>query len=83
MGRLIAPLAELGRLRRGLGDTATDLMFVLNGHGTFQVLVIQAGWSVPKFKAWLYSTLVEQLLDPSSADPSATEGLSFEHSVDR
>lgn len=84
MGRLIARLADLSGLRRGLDfETATDLMFVLNGHGTFHGLVIQADWAVPKFKAWLYSTLVEQLLDPSFSDPSATEGLSFEDSVDR
>ena len=41
-----------------------SVMFVLNGHGTFHVLVIDANWNLPTFKAWLYSTLVPQLLAP-------------------
>lgn len=43
----------------------------------------QACWSLHAFKAWLYSTLVDQLLDRSSSDPSATKGLSLGKMVDR
>lgn len=84
MGRLIGRIAELGRLREGLDvETATDVMFVLNGHETFQGLVIDAAWDLPVFKAWLYSTLVGQLLAPGHLDPSDTEDLSFAELADR
>jgi TetR/AcrR family transcriptional regulator, regulator of autoinduction and epiphytic fitness len=84
MGRLIARIAELGGLREGFEvQAATDIMFVLNGHGTFQGLVIEAAWGLPTFKAWLYSTLVQQLLAPGHPDPSATENLTFAELVDR
>jgi TetR/AcrR family transcriptional regulator of autoinduction and epiphytic fitness len=84
MGRLVARIAELGGLRTELNvDRATDIVFVLNGHGTFQGLVIDANWSLPTYKAWLYSTLVSQLLTPGQPDPSATQDLSFADLVDR
>ena len=78
MERLVSRLAELDGLRRGLEvDSATDIMFVVNGHGTFQGLVIEADWAVQSFKAWLYSTLVHQLLAPGLRDPFATKDLGF------
>ncbi len=84
MARLVMRIAELGGLRRGLEvENATDIIFVVNGHATFQGLVIEAEWTLPTFKAWLYSTLVEQLLAPSPPDPSATKDLSFDKLVDR
>lgn len=73
MARQVARIGELDGLRTGLdADRATDIMFVLNGHSTFQNLVIEAGWTLPTFKAWLYSTLAQQLLTPGDPDPSAT-----------
>jgi len=84
MARLVARIGELDGLRTGLdADRATDIMFVLNGHSTFQSLVIEAGWALPTFKAWLYSTLVQQLLTPGDPDPSATVDLSFAREVNR
>jgi TetR/AcrR family transcriptional regulator, regulator of autoinduction and epiphytic fitness len=84
MRRLITRIAEIGGLREGHEvETATDVMFVLNAHGTFQGLVIEANWDLPTFKAWLYSTLVEQLLVPGHMDPSTTDDLSFAELVDR
>jgi AcrR family transcriptional regulator len=84
MARLVARIGELDGLRTGLdADRATDIMFLLNGHSTFRVLVIEAGWTLPTFKAWLYSTLVQQLLAPGDPDPSPTEDLSFAREVDR
>ena len=63
MGRLVGRLAELGALRSGLGQQrATDLLFVLDSHETFLGLTRHAGWSVPSYKAWLFATLVQQLL---------------------
>lgn len=84
MGRLVARIAELDGLRKRLDvETATDIMFVLNGHGTFQGLVTEADWALPTFKAWLYSALGEQLLAPGHPDPSATKGLTFDERADR
>ncbi|CAN5233486.1 TetR/AcrR family transcriptional regulator [soil metagenome] len=85
MGRLVARIAELDGLGKGLDvETATDIMFVLNGHGTFQGLMIEADWTLPTYKAWLYSTLGEQLLAPGHPDPSAaTQDLTFDDLVDR
>lgn len=79
MERLVARIARLGELRPGLTvGTASDILFVLNGHGTFQGLVSEAAWPLVEFKAWLYATLVDQLLAPGDPDPSATTGLSFD-----
>jgi AcrR family transcriptional regulator len=78
MGQLVGRFVELGALRPGLKvETATDILFLLNGHGTFQGLVVDAGWTTLAFKAWLYATLVDQLLGPGRVDPSATGGLAF------
>jgi hypothetical protein len=84
MARLVARIRELDGLRTGLdADRATDIMFVLNGHSTFRILVIEAGWTLPNFKAWLYSTLVQQLVASGDPDPSPAEDLSFAREVDR
>ena len=78
MERLVMRIAELDGLRQGLKvEAAIDIVFVLNGHATFQGLVIERAWGLPTFKAWLYSTLVEQLLAPGLPDPPATKDLSF------
>jgi TetR/AcrR family transcriptional regulator of autoinduction and epiphytic fitness len=80
MGRLIARLAELGALRAGLGQArATDLLFVLDSHETFLGLTRQAGWSITEYKAWLFTTLSQQLLEPATADGEATKGLSYDN----
>lgn len=79
MARLVARLADLGTLRADLDETrATDLMFVLDSHETFHGLTRGAGWSLPGYKAWLFSTLRQQLLVPGDNDPDATEGLSYD-----
>jgi TetR/AcrR family transcriptional regulator, regulator of autoinduction and epiphytic fitness len=77
MGRLVGRLAELGSLRPGLDQQrATDLLFVLDSHETFLGLTRQAGWSVPSYKAWLFTTLAQQLLGVEP-ERSAVEGLTF------
>jgi TetR/AcrR family transcriptional regulator of autoinduction and epiphytic fitness len=76
--RLVGRISELDGLRARLDvERATDIMFVLNGHATFQGLVIEADWNLPTYKAWLYSTLVEQLLSPGHVDALATKNLTF------
>lgn len=77
-GRMVARIDALGALRQGLGaDRATDLVVVLFGHDVFRGLVIEAGWSVADYKAWLFSTLVHQLLQRPRLAPSAVADLSF------
>lgn len=79
MGRIVAKLEESGSLRSNLSvERATDLVYTLAGHETFQSLVLDAGWSVTEFKLWLFETLVSQLLGQVPIDPDAVAGLSFE-----
>jgi TetR/AcrR family transcriptional regulator of autoinduction and epiphytic fitness len=78
--RMIARLAELGVLRHGLDpDRATDLVVVLFGHDVFTSLVTQARWSVPEYKAWLVTTLAQQLLKRARLTPTAYADLSYSH----
>ena len=75
---LVARLAELGALRRGLDpDRATDLIVVLFGHDVFRSLVSEAGWEVVAYKAWLFTTLVQQLLQQRRLAPTAFSDLSY------
>jgi hypothetical protein len=77
-GRMVARIDELGALRHGLDrHRATDLTVVLFGHDVFRSLVTEAGWSVPEYKAWLFTTLVQQLLQRPRLAPSAFSDLSF------
>ena len=77
-GRMVAWLDELGALRDGLDlDRATDLVVVLFGHDVFRSLVVEAGWSVPAYKAWLFPALVQQLLRRPRLAPTAFADLSF------
>lgn len=77
-GRMVARVDELGALRQGLDtDRATDLVVVLFGHDVFRGLVIEAGWSVPDYKAWIFSTLVHQLMQRPRLTPTAFADLSY------
>lgn len=40
------------------------------------------GWSLPAYKAWLFTALVQQLLGLPQPDPEALRGLSFASLVD-
>lgn len=76
--RMVARLAELGALRHGLDpDRATDLVVALFGHDVFRSLVSEAGWSVPDYKAWLFTALVQQLLERHRLAPTAFADLSY------
>jgi TetR/AcrR family transcriptional regulator, regulator of autoinduction and epiphytic fitness len=77
-GRMVARLAGLGALRHGLDpDRATDIVVTLFGHDVFGSLVTEAGWSVPEYKAWLFTTLVQQLLQRPRLAPTAFSDLSY------
>jgi TetR/AcrR family transcriptional regulator, regulator of autoinduction and epiphytic fitness len=75
---MVARIAELGGLRPGLDvERGTDVVVVLFGHEVYRGLVQDAGWTVPSYKAWLFATLVQQLLGRHQADTGALRGLSF------
>lgn len=75
--RVVARLADLGALRDGLDpERATDLMVVLFGHDVFRELA-EAGWAVPAYKAWLFTTLVQQLTAADQLEPAAFLDLRF------
>ena len=76
--RMVARLAELGALRQGLPpERATDRVVVLFGHDVFTGVVTQAGWSVPEYKAWLLTTLAQQLLQRPRLTPTAYADLTY------
>jgi TetR/AcrR family transcriptional regulator, regulator of autoinduction and epiphytic fitness len=76
--RMVARLAELGALRQGLHpERATDRVVVLFGHDVFTGMVTQAGWSVPEYKAWLLTTLAQQLLQRPKLTKAAYADLTY------
>lgn len=79
MRQLVGHLAQIEGLRDGLDvEMATDIVFSLNSHPVFQSLVVEAGWDLPRFKGWLYTTLCAQILASDVSDPSATVGFEFD-----
>ena len=76
--QVVGRLHELDALRVGLElDRAGDLVVVLFGHDVFTGLVTEAGWGVPEYKAWLFTTLVHQLLRRPRLTPTAVADLSY------
>jgi AcrR family transcriptional regulator len=84
LGAMVQRISDLGGLRPGLDPArATDLAVLLIGHDPYRGLVVEAGWSVRSYRAWLYTTLVDQLLSTSVADPRAVRGISFRALINR
>jgi TetR/AcrR family transcriptional regulator, regulator of autoinduction and epiphytic fitness len=80
MRTLVAALAEKEQLRAELDvEQATDIHYVLHSHETYLGLVVAAGWTMTKYKGWLYHTLCHQLLTPrpAAAIASAARDMSF------
>ena len=76
--QMVARIVGLDALRPGLDpERATDLVVTLLGHDVYRNLVVEAGWSLPTFRAWLFTTVVQQLLGPVELDAEATEDLSY------
>jgi hypothetical protein len=63
-------------------DRATDIFVVLFGHDVYRELVVEAGWSLVSYKAWMFRTLVEQLLQRSRLTPKAYSDLSFAQAME-
>jgi len=77
-GTMVRRIAQLGALRPELDpDRAADLVHLLAGHDPYRALVMEAGWPVSMFKAWVFCTLAQQLLPSQDWDPAATADLSF------
>jgi AcrR family transcriptional regulator len=60
---LIGLLAEKGALAPAV-DTAraADILFALLSHETYQLLVVDRGWSIDAWEGWLADSLAAQLL---------------------
>ena len=65
----IKALQRKGRLRPGLTEqTATDVLYALNGGTVFQQLVVELGWPLERYQHWLAEILIEQLLAPEGSE---------------
>ncbi len=72
--RVIAALVERGKLRADLdAQSATDVLWVLNDPGLFQMLVESRGWTPGRFHAWLADAMKAELLPPCAQRPEAAE----------
>jgi hypothetical protein len=68
--RLPTALAASTHLTPGLDvESATDVLVALQSHETLLAVVVNAGWSPTRHKAWLYRPLCQQLL--AGASPAA------------
>jgi TetR/AcrR family transcriptional regulator of autoinduction and epiphytic fitness len=75
-------IGRSGAIRPDVGvDGAADIVFALQRPETLQVLTVECGWSLERYKAWLYRTLCDQILVGGTGQPgdieAATAGLSF------
>lgn len=61
--RLIEILRRSGHLRPGLGvDTAADVFYGLLNEEVFQLLTVDCGWNVERFRRWATPLLLHQLV---------------------
>jgi AcrR family transcriptional regulator len=60
-------LVERDALLHGLDrQSASDILWVLNDPGLYQLLVTQRRWTQRHFRTWLTTTMQNQLLEPAS-----------------
>jgi AcrR family transcriptional regulator len=68
---IVRRLAERDALLRGLDrQSASDILWVLNDPGLYQLLVTQRRWTQRRFRSWLTNSMQAQLLEP----PDSTVG---------
>jgi AcrR family transcriptional regulator len=80
MREQVEVIARSGELRPDLGvDGAADIVFVLQRPEMLRALTVECGWSIQRYKAWLYETLCQQLLSAGVRGDggAATIGLTF------
>jgi len=62
-GRFVARLAELGVLRPSLPvPEAGDIVWTLCSLAVYDMVVLERGWRVERYEAWLVDLLTQQLL---------------------
>jgi AcrR family transcriptional regulator len=60
---IVARLADRGDLRPDLDvETATDILWTINHPNTWQLLVVDRGWSPDQYEQWTADTACAQLL---------------------
>lgn len=71
MARFAQDLSQTGGLRPEISvDEARDLLWTLNSHAVYTMLVTDRGWQLGRFRDWLAATLACALLsDPDHPDP--------------
>ena len=66
-GRVARALARAGSLRPGLRQRdAADLVHALMSPELYRLLVVDRGWTPPRYQQWLATTLLDQLTTPAS-----------------
>ena len=62
---IVRRLAERDALLQGLDrQSASDILWVLNDPGLYQLLVTQRRWTQRRFRSWLANSMQAQLLEP-------------------
>lgn len=63
MKRLAQRLHVLGALKPGLSvDQAADILWTVNSHAVYDLLVVQRGWAAERYRDWIVATNVHALL---------------------
>jgi len=63
MRRLAQRLQDLGALRSGLSvEKARDILWTVNSHAVYDLLVVQRGWPPERYRDWIVATNVHALL---------------------
>lgn len=63
MKRLAQRLHDLGALKPGLSvDEAGDILWTVNSHAVYDLLVVQRGWSPQRYRDWIVATNAHSLL---------------------
>ena len=66
---LVGQLEAIGALRRGLSfDRARDIVWTLIGWEVYELLVIERGWSLDDWEAWVAESTAALLLRGAGAD---------------
>ena len=69
---VVASIIEKGVLRRGLDATrAAETMFAVSSYESYDLLVIDRGWSPETYERWLGDTLCNLLLEPEQSRGSS------------
>lgn len=63
MWRLAQRLHALGALKAGLSvESARDILWTVNSHAVYDLLVIERGWSPERYRDWIAATNMHALL---------------------